>query len=154
VFFTRTLANIKMTRYLHILTITIFIFGCGQLSMKTPKNAMEQFEKFKSKVKFEEDASLFYPGIGDPAMRLILTEKINATADDFSKIAAGDNPTDKKYQDKIRIGLTRFATIYIDLDTEDRERVCSYFEELMYIVELENSDGQLNKFMYGFDSTN
>ena len=39
----------------------------------------------------------------------------------------------------------------MDLDTEDRERVCSYFEELMNIVKLESSEGQLNKFMYGFD---
>ena len=36
-------------------------------------------------------------------------------------------------------------------DTEDRERLCSYFEELMDIVGLESSGGHLNNFMYGFD---
>jgi hypothetical protein len=57
------------------------------------------------------------------------------------------------YQDKIKIGLKRFGDIYINLDTEDRERVCHYFEELMDIVGLESSDGHLNNFMYGFDPT-
>ena len=52
---------------------------------------------------------------------------------------------------KIGIGLSRFADIYLELNTEDRERVCSYFEELMDIVGLESSNGQLNKFMYEFD---
>jgi hypothetical protein len=37
------------------------------------------------------------------------------------------------------------------LDTEDKERVCTYFEELMDIVELDSSNGQLNEFLYGFD---
>ena len=42
-------------------------------------------------------------------------------------------------------------SIYFELDTENRERVCSYFEELMDIVGLKSSNGQLNKFMYGFE---
>lgn len=59
----------------------------------------------------------------------------------------------KKNIKKKKFGLDRFSDIYIDLDTEDRERVCSYFEGLMDIVELESSWGQLNNFMYGFDPT-
>ncbi|WP_242009217.1 DUF4844 domain-containing protein [Robertkochia solimangrovi] len=70
---------------------------------------------------------------------------------DYKNIAESENPTDKKYQEKIKIGLSRFADIYMELDTEDRERVCTYFKELMDIVGLESSNGQLNKFMYGFD---
>jgi hypothetical protein len=53
----------------------------------------------------------------------------------------------------IKTGLSRFSDVYLDLDTEDRERVCVYFEELMDIVGLESSNGQLNMFMYGFDPT-
>ena len=79
--------------------------------------------------------------------------KINMAASDFKDVANSKNPTDNKYQAKIGIGLKRFSDIYLNLDTEDRERVCSYFEELMDIVGLQNSDGQLNDFMYGFDPT-
>ncbi|HBI02132.1 DUF4844 domain-containing protein, partial [uncultured Flavobacterium sp.] len=70
---------------------------------------------------------------------------------DFKSVAESKKPTDKEYQEKIRIGLLRFKDIYLDLDTEDREQVCVYFEELMDIVGLESSNGQLNKFLYGFD---
>ena len=125
--------------------------GCGQnpTKMKTPENAKEKITEFIAKKKFIEEN--YYPGIADEKMQPIFTEKINQSASDFLNVAESNNPTDKKYQEKIGIGISRFADVYMELDTEDRERVCSYFEELMDIVELESSDGQLNKFMYGFD---
>lgn len=125
--------------------------ACGQNAneMKTPENANEKFAEFTAKKKFVEEN--FYPGIADEKMRPVFTEKINQIASDFKTVAESKKPTDKKYQEKIGIGLSRFADIYLELDTEDRERVCSYIEELMDIVELESSNGQLNKFMYGFD---
>ena len=120
--------------------------------MKTPDNADEKFEEFIAKKKFiQEPYPNFYPGIADEIMQPVISEKINQVATDFKTIAESEKPTDKKYQEKIEIGLSRFADIYLELDTEDRERVCSYFEELMDIVGLESSNGQLNKFMYGFD---
>ncbi|SMO92826.1 protein of unknown function [Saccharicrinis carchari] len=112
---------------------------------------MTKFEEFKNKEKFLIDDKLFYPGISDPTLKPILTEKINFVADDFRKLADKGIATEKEYQDVIKNGLDSFAEIYLQLDTEDRERVCSYFEELMDIVGLESSDGHLNNFMYGFD---
>lgn len=117
--------------------------------MKTPENANEKFTEFITKKKFIEGN--FYPGIADEKMRPVFTEKINQIASDFKTVAESEKPTDKKYQEKIEIGLSRFAEIYLELDTEDRERVCTYIEELMDIVKLESSNGRLNKFMYGFD---
>lgn len=95
----------------------------------------------------------FYSGIADEKMRLIFTEKINQAATNFKTIAESDKPTDKRYQEKIGIGLSMFADIYLELDTEDKERICMYFKELMDIVELKGSNGQLNEFLYGFDPT-
>ena len=114
---------------------------------------MTKFEEFKNKEKFLQDDKFYYPGIGDPALKPILTAKINLVADDFKKLADKGNVTDKEYQKAIKVGLDRFAYLYLQLDTEDRERVCHYFEELMDIVGLESSDGHLNNFMYGFDPT-
>lgn len=112
---------------------------------------MKQFEQFKSKDKFAEDTSVFYLGLAKPELKPVLTNKINQAADDFIAVAASNNPTEEKYQEKIGIGLERFSDLYLELDTEDRERICLYFEELMDIVGLESSAGQLNDFMYGFD---
>ena len=114
---------------------------------------MTKFEEFKNKEKFLEDDKLFYPGVGDPKLKPILTEKINLSADDFKELANKETSTDKEYQDAIKKGLYRFSDIYLDLDTENRERICSYYEELMDIVGLESSGGHLNNFMYDFDPT-
>ncbi|MEP6582885.1 MAG: DUF4844 domain-containing protein [Ginsengibacter sp.] len=114
---------------------------------------MNKFEAFKNKEKFAEDTTIFYTGINNSEIRKESAEKINLAADDFKKIAEKSKATEKQYQDKIQIGLQRFSDVYADLDTEDRERVCYYFEELMDIVGLESSGGHLNDFMYGFDPT-
>lgn len=137
-----------------IIGLTLILFtACGQGQIKTPENAMTKFDEFKSKEKFLQDNKLFYPGIGDPNLKLVLTERINLVADNFKKLADKGNATDKEYQNVIKVGLDRFADLYLRLDTEDRERVCSYFEELMDIIGLESSGGHLNNFMYGFDLT-
>lgn len=136
-----------------ILLPLLLFTSCGQGQIKTPENAMTKFEEFKSKEKFLEDDKLFYPGVGDPKLKPILTEKINLSAKDFKELADKGITTDKEYQDAIKKGLYRFSDIYLDLDTENRERICSYYEELMDIVGLESSGGHLNNFMYGFDLT-
>jgi len=135
-----------MRKYLQSIIIVLIVNACGQGGIKAPINAMEKLDEFKEKKKFL--------GVADSKMRQVLIEKINQVAEDFKEIVIEQNPTDKKYQEKIGIGLKRFSGIYLDIDTEDREQVCNYFEELMDIVELKSSNGQLNEFMYGFDPTN
>ncbi|MEJ1240319.1 DUF4844 domain-containing protein [Chryseolinea sp. T2] len=114
---------------------------------------MGKFDEFRRKEKFLKEENIFYPGIADPKLIPILTEKINLSADEFELIANKGAPTYKEYQDAIKKGLDRFRVLYLELDTEDRERVCGYYEELMDIVGLESSGGHLNNFMYGFDPT-
>lgn len=131
----------------------LILTSCGQGQIQTPGNAMTKFEAFIEKEKFLPDAKLFYPGIGDPSLRPVLTEKIHLAAKDFERLAGKGSATEEEYQNAIKVGLDRFSDIYSQLDTEDRERVCSYFEELMDIVGLARSGGHLNDFMYGFDPT-
>ena len=112
---------------------------------------MDQFEAFIQKEKFVEDDTILYPGLSNPAMRIVFTEKINEAAKDFREVYLSLNPTTQAYLEKIKIGLDRFLNTDLINDTEDKERVCQYFEELMDIVELESSEGILNTFLYGFD---
>lgn len=142
----------KVTNTIIGLTLLLLI-SCGQGQIKTPENVITKFEEFKNKEKFLQEDKIFYPGVDDSGLKAVLTEKINLAADDFKKLADKGNTSDKEYQKAIKVGLNRFADLYLKLDTEDRERICSYFEELMDIVGLESSDGQLNNFMYGFDPT-
>lgn len=131
----------------------LFLPSCGQKQMKTPEDADVKFDEFIKKEKFLQDDKLFYPGIGNPSLKPILTERINLLAGDFKKLADKGITTDKEYQNAIKNGFNRFSDIYQDIDTEDRERICSYVEELMDIVGLDSSDGHLNNFMYDFDPT-
>jgi len=138
-------------KYIKILFLFLTLSACGQnaIEMKTPENANEKFAEFNAKKKFVEEN--FYSGIADEKMRPVLSEKINEIATDFKTVANSDKPSDKKYQEKIGIGISKFADVYLELDTEDREKVCTYIEELMDIVGLESSNGQLNKFLYVFN---
>ena len=105
-----------------LIGLTIFVLtACGQGKIKTPIDAMDKFEKFKTKEKFLQDNSIFYPGIADPAMRPILSAKINLAADDFKALAETGKATDKEYQEKIKIGLQRFM-MYISILTLKTEK--------------------------------
>jgi hypothetical protein len=139
--------------YLKIFILVITLSSCNGNTITTPLNAKNKFVQFNKKEKFLEDNKLFYPGIGDPKMLLVLTNKINKTSNDFKKVSESKNPTSKQYQEVIQSNLNTFKDIYTNLDTEDRERICSYIEELMDIVNLESSNGLLNEFMYSFDPT-
>lgn len=130
-----------------------FLASCGEKKNESQQKEITKFEAFKSKEKFLEDHEIFYPGITDSKLKAILTDKINLASEDFKNIAETGKATEGEYQDAIKKGLNRFSDVYLELDTEDRERVCNYFEELMDIVGLESSDGHLNVFMYGFDPT-
>ena len=112
---------------------------------------LTKIEEFKKKEKFQSDKSIFYPGISNEKLKPIVTDKINLAANDFEKILKSGNATNDEFQNAIKTGLNRFSDIYLELDTENRERVCGYFQELMDIVGLESSEGQLNNFMYDFD---
>jgi hypothetical protein len=139
-----------MNSRLLIITILALVFACKEKQAKgTPE--MEKLDAFIRKEKFVQDASVPYPGISDRSLRLELTGKINQAAEDFKAVAQSTNPAREQYLQKIRIGLKRFDGTPAMYDTEDRERICHYFEELMDIVGLPSSEGMLNGFMYGFD---
>jgi hypothetical protein len=134
-----------MKNYIHLVFLLLIFVSCGQNEklMKTPENAVEKFEA--------QPYPNYYPGLADEKMQTILSERINQIALDFKEVALSNNPTDKKYQEKIAIGVARFSEIYLETDSEDLDRICSYVEEIMDIIALESSNGQLNKFRYSFE---
>ena len=135
-----------MKNLLIILFSISFVAVTAQKKIKTPKNAIQDLERFKEQPKFDEDFMLDYPGISDEVYRPELTSLINLSADDFIEIASKTTPTAKDYQEKIKEGLQRFSTVYPDLKTSDIERIASYYEELMTIVNLNSSNGYISKF--------
>ena len=145
--------HMKLTVIIICLTGLFTFVACGQNRIKPSTIPMDKFKQFKARQKFTPDSSGLYTGLGDKSLLPILNEKMNLLADDFAGLANKQTATPKDYQQRIKIGLNRFSSVYNRLGTEDRERLCNYVEELMDIVGLDSSDGLLNNFMYGFDPT-
>lgn len=77
-----------------------------------------------------------------------MSDLLNDSVDKFVKgVENGYN--DIQYQNLIKESLEKFD-IY-NLDTEDREYICGYFEKIMDAIELESSGGVLNRWLYGFE---
>lgn len=142
-----------MSVRLCLFLISLLFVSCAQSMPKLSDDTMKKFEEFKKKEKFLEDNAIFYPGIADKKLRAEYSGKINLAADDFMKVAQQENPSSADYQEAIKKGLMRFSDDDLSLDSEDKDRICFYFEELMDIVGLESSGGLLNKFRYGFNPT-
>ena len=136
-----------MLRVIEIFILSILL-SCCQQNKKSEE--VDAFDSFISKEKFLEDRTMLYPGISDPLDKPMLTGKINKAAEDFRQVYLKGNPTKQDYLDALDKGLSRFDR-HTPFDTEDRERVGHYFEELMQIVGLTSSEGRLNMFLYGFD---
>ncbi len=143
---------------IQILVWILLLTSCDTLfdkKIEATNQMVTELEHFKVKPKFEEDSvNLVYPGLSKENLKPTVTALINKAADDFIEVAQSKDASENKYQDKIEKGLSRFTPLYLELDTEDRERVCHYYEELMDIVGLESSGGHLNNWMYDFDPTN
>ncbi len=122
----------------------------GQAQIKTgmqvPANAVQELNKIKALYKFGPTGGL-YTGVYDPEKRAYLSKQIDGLAGDFIAVLE-DEPTEKKFREKM---AARLETIGRDYDTEDRERICDYFEACMDAVGLTSSEGLLNKYLYGFD---
>ena len=136
-----------------LLTFIFIIFGLASFGQSSKvftvnKDAFQKLKAFKAKAKYEPNES--YTGLGKPLLKSKLVELTNQSADEFATTLRHE-PTEMTLQENIRTGLARFNLYYLDLDTEDREKVCSYFEELMDCVGLKSSNGVINKWLYGFD---
>jgi len=121
------------------------------IEMTTPQGASRAIDKFIAKEKFGADTRLTYEGIKDLKLRKKLSDKMNKMAKDFKRVSTYENPTDVDYQKQIMMGLGRYNEVKKYLTKVDRARVCHYIIELMDIVQLQSSKGQLNLFTYGFD---
>ncbi len=141
---------------LFLMVSSVQLMAQEVIEMTTPLGAKEAFESFLKKDKFGPDdfggiKKMKYNGIKNENLRSALTEKVNKIGEDFQQVSSEEIPTDRKYQRKIMFGLSTFNNIKSQLSQRDRQRVCQYIIELMDIIDLKSSAGQLMMFAYGFD---
>lgn len=107
----------------------------------------KRLSQLLTKDKFIEGNTI-YTGVQDNALRIQLQKLIDKSINEFIT-ATQENASIETLQDMISIGLSRFNPY--DLDTEERERVCEYYEEIKDAINMESSGGVINKWLYGFD---
>jgi hypothetical protein len=135
-----------------LMFIAVMTIVCAQeqSTMKVNPDARQKLNQFIQQSKFDGEPNTSFNGLSNPKLKPQLNTLLNLAAKDFL-VTASVRPTEKKFQDNIKKGLNRFNTYADELDTEDMERICHYFEELMDCVGLQSSNGLLNKWIYGFD---
>lgn len=116
--------------------------------MKVNKHTIKKLHDLQKQDKFNEDDALMYPGAMNEetkdAMSKILHTSIGAIIDITEK-----NPAKENVLKQIKKDLDIFEDL--GLDTEDREMVCVYYNDILEILDIESSDGLLNSWLYGFD---
>ncbi len=116
-----------------------------------PDDALARLAKFRAEPKFgPEDISaerpLGYVGYLPPEERPAAEAALNSLIDRVMAIVK-TNPRKSLVLNEFKSSFEFFRYS----DTEDRERFCSYLEDIMDAVGMKSSDGVINKLMYGFN---
>lgn len=85
-----------------------------------------------------------YNGLRPEAERLRAQDQLNSLIQRL-----GDSLELKPSKNYVLGEFTRTLAEFSAIDTEDRERVCRYLEEIMDILGIDSSDGLLNRWLYG-----
>ena len=113
--------------------------------------AKQQLHQFKLKTKLiSETGEINYRGLSKPELQSKLNSLLNVAADDFVR-TLDNEPTDNKFLDDVKIGLSRFNVFYTVLDAEDKTRICAYFAELMEDVGQQNPEALLNRWIQNME---
>lgn len=139
-----------MKTILTLFLIACLNIACGQSSMKVNNDSQNNLNTFIKKSKFDAEPATLFNGLSHASLKPQLTLLLNKAAKDFLYTAT-HQPTEQKFQQDIGKGLSRFTPFYLQLDSEDQDRICRYFEELMDCVGLQSSNGKLNEWRYGLD---
>lgn len=118
--------------------------------MKAQIEKISDLQRFLTVPKFEEDEGGLYAGIKNKEIKSILISTVAIVASYFVEITENHGDAED-YQKVLEKELNKLESIKFAIDTEDKEKLCEYLEELMNITELESSGGILNKWLYDFE---
>ena len=108
------------------------------------QHTIEKLSELRSKPKYVDMPGTIYNGMRPESSRLLAQEQLNCLID---RLREGLPAKPSK-----KFALTQFAKTMAEFeaaDTEDREQLLRYLGEIMDILGIANSDGQLSRWMYG-----
>ena len=136
----------------HILAVLAGLFGGPSLAatadeaLHPPPDADARLNALLQQPKFQPSPDGLYTWVYGEAGRLEAEATVNrAIRDILDRLPKGLHR--RWVLRRFKVALDQLALS----DTDDRERVAEYFQEIMGYIGLESSDGLLNKYVYGFD---
>jgi hypothetical protein len=105
---------------------------------------VEELIKLKKEKKFFPDK--FYPGAPNEKLRLELESMTNISIDEVMD-ALQKKPTKLHILTVLETGLSRFKKD--QLDSEEQDRICGYYDRICEILGIESTEGLINKWRYG-----
>lgn len=164
-------AEMKRLKWIAIVQLFVLVSSCNSTETDTmPKNNLYEesqslgdiikvdsnvTEKLEALLKTEkfgfeersEQLSMGYVGFLPAESRPLANKLLNESIGRLITILEKDTEVTKRMiLDEFENGLNSFSELAFD--TEDRERVCWYYEDLMDIIGLESTNELLNNWMY------
>jgi hypothetical protein len=88
----------------------------------------------------------FYPWIESIEKLPLYSDIINDVIEYFIEAIKEWNKKENDFQTIISYWIWKYEEIYLEIDTEDRERICEYFDQLLEIVWIKSSRWKINNF--------
>jgi hypothetical protein len=113
-------------------------------NLDVSQHTIEKLSELRSKPKYVDMPGTIYNGMRPESSRLLAQEQLNCLVD---RLREGLPAKPSK-----KFALTQFAKTMAEFeatDTEDREQLLRYLSEIMDILDIADSDGQLSRWMYG-----
>lgn len=110
---------------------------------------MQRLRHLRAEPKFHSDMPTLYPGALNEEIRARCEHQLNALIDRLTD-GLPARATKQYVLEEFRTTLAAFQSE----DSEERDRLLHYMEQIMDITGIVSSDGLLNEWRYGFDPTN
>jgi hypothetical protein len=124
--------------------VWLFRVGSSDQSLALTPAAFAKLDGLRSEPKYVEVLAVGYSGLRPEPERRMAEAQLNDLIDQVRHGLAA-TPTKAFVLREFAMTLARFEPT----DSEDRDRLCRYLEQIMDIVGIQSSDGMLGRWRYG-----
>jgi hypothetical protein len=113
-------------------------------SLVVTSEEIAELQSLREERKFVPDPRIPYPGTISPERRLAFELLVNGLIDTLIRDLPA-HPTKSVVLSRMKVVLASYPAI----DSEDRDRLLRYFEQILGILKIENSNELFNVWRYG-----
>jgi hypothetical protein len=131
-------AGAALVRVWHLLMPT------ADQRLDVSRHAIAELSELRVRTKYVELPGTIYNGMRPGSRRLLAEEQLNRLVDRLK-----DGLRSKPSKKFVMAEFARTMAEFESADTEDREQLLRYLQQIMDILGIDSSDGLLNRWMYG-----